>query len=77
VLRQTLAPADALARVNAGIKFVGLAAMLLGALAGGLVAEAWSARAALFCAVGWVLLAVLVALRSPLRTFTGRNPAAD
>lgn len=76
VLRQTLAPADALARVNAGIKFVGLAAMLMGALAGGLVAEAWGARTALWCAAGWVSLAVTVALCSPLRTL-GRSPVAD
>lgn len=77
VLRQTLAPAGALARVNAGIKFVGLAAMLLGALAGGLLAEVWGARTALFCAAGWASLAVGVALGSPLRTFAGRHPAAD
>lgn len=75
VLRQTLAPADALARINAGIKFTGLAAMLLGALIGGMVAEVWGARTALFCAAAWVALAVPVALGSPLRRLDRR--AAD
>jgi MFS family permease len=77
VLRQTLAPSQALARVNAGIRFTGLAAMLLGALAGGLVAEAWGARTALFCAAGWLTLAVPVALGSALRRLDRRAPRAD
>ena len=66
-LRQTRAPAQALARVNAGIRFCGLSARLVGALAGGLIAEFAGARFALFVAAGWISLAVAAALASGLR----------
>ena len=77
VLRQTRSRQETLARVNAGIKFVGLAAMLLGALSGGFIAELWGARAALFCAAGAVSLAAVLALGSNLRRFKGQAIAAD
>lgn len=67
VLRQTRSGLQTLARVNAGIKVAGFAAMLLGALGGGWVAEVCGARAALLCAAGGVLLGAGVALGSPLR----------
>jgi predicted MFS family arabinose efflux permease len=68
VLRQSRAPKQALARVNAGIRFIGLAAMLLGALAGALVGEAWGARSALLVAAAWASLGVVVVLSSRLRS---------
>lgn len=67
VLRQTRAPREALARVNAGIRFVGLLAMLLGAGAAALVGEFVSARAALFGAAAWTGVGVLVALAGGLQ----------
>jgi MFS family permease len=61
-LRQTLAPRDQLARVDAGIRTVGQAATLAGALGGGALATATGARAALLLAALWFGLAALVAL---------------
>jgi predicted MFS family arabinose efflux permease len=67
VLRQTRVPAAALARVNAAIMAVGLAASLVGRLAGGFVAEAVNARSALVVAAAIVGLGALIAALSPLR----------
>lgn len=51
-LRQTIAPADRLARIDAGIRTLGQIATLAGALGGGALATALGARAALFLAAG-------------------------
>lgn len=66
VLRQTRAPRQALARVNAGIRVVGLIAMLLGAAAAAVVGEWVGARAALVGAAAWLALGVVAALASGL-----------
>lgn len=66
VLRQTRAPQQALARVNAGIRVVGLVAMLLGAGAAALVGELVGARAALLGAAAWLAAGVVVAWWSGL-----------
>lgn len=75
VLRQTRAPQEALARINAGIRFVGLLAMLLGAGVAALVGELAGPRAALFVAAGWTALALPVAWAAGLRRL-GTLPAA-
>lgn len=59
-LRQSAAPADQLARVDAGVRSVGQLGTLAGALVGGAVGTAVSARAVL--ALGAVLLALAAAL---------------
>jgi predicted MFS family arabinose efflux permease len=73
VLRQTRAPQQALARVNAGIQAVTMLAMLIGRLGGGALAEAFDARTALFAASVWASLGVAVALVSPLRRLGRRQ----
>ncbi|MBX3603839.1 MAG: MFS transporter [Piscinibacter sp.] len=78
VLRQTRAPREALARVHAGIRFVGLVAMLVGAGAAALIGELHGPRAALFGAAGWALLALLLAWAAGLhRVGTVPERAAD
>jgi MFS family permease len=65
-LRQTLVPADRLARADAGLRTVGQAAVLAGALAGGAIGTAWGARPVLWLAAVLVLLSTLwVAWRLP------------
>jgi len=71
-LRQTLAPADRLARIDAGIRGIGQAATLAGALGGGLLATAIGARAALAIACGLFALAAVVAA---IRLGKGAEPA--
>jgi len=61
-LRQTLAPEDRLARIDAGIRSIGQAATLAGALGGGWLATAIGARAALFVACGLFACAAVIAL---------------
>ena len=58
-LRQTLVPADQLARADAGLRSIGQAALLAGALAGGAIGTAYGARTVLWLAVVLVVLAVL------------------
>ena len=56
-LRQTAVPPALLARADAGIRSVGQAATLAGALAGGAIGSALDARAVLWCAVVFAGLA--------------------
>ena len=56
-LRQTAVPPELLARADAGIRSVGQAATLAGALAGGAIGSALDARAVLWCAVVFAGLA--------------------
>src|SRR5262249_50030027 len=65
-LRQQVTRARLLGRVNGSLQFVGLAATLLGTLAGGLVGEALGLRATLFLSVAATLLAALLAFASPV-----------
>jgi MFS family permease len=60
-LRQSHAPADRLARVDAGIRTIGYACTLGGALLGGALAEIFGARALLFASSAIVGLAALLA----------------
>lgn len=60
-LRQTLVPEAQLARADAGIRFAGHRATLVGALAGGAVGEALGERSALLLAVGLFAAAALLA----------------
>lgn len=62
-LRQSITPERYLGRVNAGMRFSGMAAMLTGALTGGIMGEVIGLRATLlvgcgglFLAAGWLLL---------------------
>lgn len=61
-LRQLQAPPDMLARVDAGIRACGQAAVLLGALGGGALATAIGARSALVLGAALLAAAALVAL---------------
>ncbi|MBI2886220.1 MAG: MFS transporter [Chloroflexi bacterium] len=78
-LRQSVTPPPLLGRVNGSIRVLGLGAMLLGALAGGLLAEAAGLRWTLVAAAGGVLLAALGLALSPvwgLRSFPQPRDAA-
>ncbi|MBX7464643.1 MFS transporter [Streptomyces sp. NPDC059095] len=65
--RQTLCPPRLLGRMNATLRFLMWGTLPLGALAGGAVADAYGARAALWiCAIGFLVVPVPLLL-SPLR----------
>jgi len=55
-----------LGRVNAGIRFAGLAAMLLGAVTGGLLGETLGLRGTLVVGAGGIVLAGVWLLVSPV-----------
>ena len=61
-LRQQLVPAEMLGRVTSAYRLVGLGAMPLGAVAGGLVGHAVGLRAVYLLAGAVLALAVVVAL---------------
>ncbi len=65
-LRQAITPEGVLGRVNAGIHFGVLAAMLLGALCGGALGEVVGLRATLVAASGFMLVAGVWLLVSPV-----------
>lgn len=73
-LRQALAPADQLAKVDAGIRLLGHCAALVGAIGGGAFATAVGARAALFVAATALMVATWIAWlalgRAPQATLT-------
>jgi predicted MFS family arabinose efflux permease len=60
-LRQSIAPPDRLARVDAAIRTLGQLATLVAALGGGLLATLVGARAALFLAAALLVAATLLA----------------
>ena len=60
-LRQAIIPKELLGRVNSAYRMVGLGAMPLGAVAGGLLSEAYGLRAPFFLAAGITGLALLIA----------------
>jgi MFS family permease len=66
-LRQAVAPERMLGRINASIRFIGLGAMLLGALAGGLIGEAFGLRTTLVLGACGTILAALWLALSPVR----------
>ncbi len=66
-LRQSITPEHVMGRVNAGIRFLGLGAMLAGALIGGVLGELAGERVALVAAGSGVLLAALWLSFSPVR----------
>ena len=61
-LRQTLVPADALARVDAALRTLGQAARVAGALGGGALATAYGARLGLWVSTALLVFAAGVAL---------------
>jgi MFS family permease len=65
-LRQSITPAAVLGRVNAGMRFSGLAAMLLGALAGGVLGEFVGERLTLMFAACGLFLAGVWLMVSPV-----------
>jgi MFS family permease len=69
--RQLLSPEPLLGRVNASFRFAGLGVSPLGALLGGVLGAAAGLRAALFVAVGGMLLAPLIVAVSPVRRLHG------
>lgn len=66
-LRQTILPTEALGRVAGAFQAAQGGTMLIGALAGGVVAEAIGIRQAMFVAAGGLAIGPLLALASPLR----------
>jgi MFS family permease len=70
-LRQTHAPLELLARVDASVRTLGYGATLAGALVSGVLAEIYGARALLFASsalVGVAALAAFALLRAPVPT---------
>lgn len=67
-LRQAIAPEAMLGRVNAGVRFAGLVAMLVGTIVAGLTADAIGGRPVILLAGSAVFAAALVVLLSPVRT---------
>lgn len=65
-LRQTVAPAQLLGRVNAVMRLTGYAAVPLGAVTTGLVATTFGVRDGLFIGVAGLLLPTLILLFSPV-----------
>ncbi|MCC6778189.1 MAG: MFS transporter [Hyphomicrobiales bacterium] len=66
-LRQAVTPSQVLGRVNASIQFLGLVAMLLGALLGGVLGETVGLRATLVCGGAFSLLAGIALALSTVR----------
>jgi hypothetical protein len=66
-LRQAIAPEGLLGRVNAGIRFAGLLAVLAGSLFAAILAEAAGARLVLVFGAGAVLAGALLLFLSPVR----------
>jgi len=68
-LRQKLAPALLLGRVNAGVRFVSLTSMLIGSLLAGAIAERYGSRPVLLMAGLAALGGAAAVHASPLRTY--------
>ena len=66
-LRQAIAPEAMLGRVNAGVRFAGLVAMLVGTISAGAIADAIGARPVILLAGAAVFAAAVVVLCSPVR----------
>jgi MFS family permease len=66
-LRQTITPDRLLGRVNASVRFAGLAAMLVGTLLGGVLGEMIGVRATLILGSGISVLAALWLAGTPIR----------
>jgi hypothetical protein len=60
-LRQTCAAPELLARIDASVRTLGYSATLIGALASGVLAEHFGARALLFSSSGLIAVAALAA----------------
>jgi MFS family permease len=73
-VRQTIAPAAILGRVNASVRFVVLGAMLAGSFIGGGLGETIGLRATLAIAAFGVLSSTLWLVASPVRAMTGVPP---
>ena len=65
-VRQSATPNRLLGRVNASMQFLAAGAVPLGAIAGGLLAEAFGLRTAMAVGVGMILCGCVWVLRSPL-----------
>ncbi|HET8569489.1 MAG TPA: MFS transporter [Candidatus Limnocylindria bacterium] len=67
-LRQALTPDHLLGRVNATYRFAAWGVAPIGALAGGLIAQAFDARTALLAAGAWTIVPIAYVALSPLRS---------
>lgn len=74
-LRQAVAPAGLLGRINGSIRFASLGGMLLAVIAAGALGDAAGLRATLLIGVGGMWLAMLPLLLSPVRSLA-RLPVA-
>lgn len=73
-LRQAITPHQLQGRMNASIRFLGWTAMLIGAIAGGLLGEAIGLRPTLFVAITGSVLAGLSLLGTPLSRLRHQPP---
>ena len=75
-LRQTLAPPDALGRVNACMRLLTFGVLPLGSVFGGLIAGPWGMRGAMIAAAAGILVSSLWVILSPVRSVSGVEAAA-
>lgn len=66
-IRQSVTPPELMARVHASRRFVVFSFFPIGSLTGGLVADSYGVPTSLVLACGFMTLAALITLRSPLR----------
>ena len=76
-LRQTILPQEVLGRVAGAFQAAAGGTMLVGALAGGLIAEALGVRQAMFVAAAGLAIGPSIALFSPLRKVRGIEISAE
>ena len=76
-LRQAIAPAHLIGRVNAGIRFAGLVATLVGSLAAGVTADAVGTRPVLIAAAAAIASGALILTLSPVRALRDAPPVTE
>jgi len=76
-LRQTVAPPEVLGRVNASMRLLTLGVLPIGSLAGGLIAEPFGIRGAMWIAAAGLLLATGWLIWSPLHSLKRVETAAS
>ena len=76
-LRQSITPDRYMGRVNAGVRFSGLAASLAGALVGGVIGELFGLRLTLVMGAGGLFVAAAWIVASPVWTWKQVTVAAE
>jgi predicted MFS family arabinose efflux permease len=76
-LRQSIAPEEALGRVNAFMRILGLGSVLVGIILGGEIAERVGLRAALTIGASGMIICATLLFFSPIRTVRAAPSAED